>query len=55
MVKSFCDQNSWRISPHINAHTCDVPHDLVIFHTNFHVNVLLAKLPNTSTRGLLSV
>ena len=23
-----------------------------IFHVNFHVNALLAKLPNTSTRGL---
>ena len=25
------------------------------FHMNFHVNVLLAKLPNTSTRGFLSM
>ena len=26
---------------------------LSIFHMIFHVNVLLTKLPNTSTRGLL--
>ena len=25
------------------------------FHVNFHVNVLLAKLPDTSTRGFLSM
>ena len=25
------------------------------FHVIFHVNALLAKLPNTSTRGLLPV
>ena len=25
------------------------------FHAIFHANVLLAKLPNTSTRGLLSM
>ena len=26
-----------------------------IFHKNFHVNTVLAKLPNTSTRGFLSM
>ena len=45
-VKFFRDRNSQRISSHINAHTGNAPkHD-------FHVNALLMKLPNTSTRGL---
>ena len=51
MVKSFCNRNSRRIISHINAHAGNVPHELV----NFHISVLLAKLPNTSTRELLSV
>ena len=35
MVKIFHDQNSRRISPHINAHTGNVPHDPVFFMRNF--------------------
>ena len=38
----------------INAHTGNVPYNLV-FHAKFPANALLAKLPNTSTRGFLSV
>ena len=55
MVKFFRNQNSQRISSCINAHTGNVPHDSVFFQTNFHINALLAKLPNTSTRGFLSM
>ena len=54
MVKIFHDQNSWRISSHINAHTSNILHDS-FFQANFHVNMLLAKLPNTSPRGFLSM
>ena len=54
MVKIFRDRNSRRISSCINAHTGNVPHDSV-FSCDFHANVLLGKLPNTSTRGLLPV
>ena len=39
----------------INVHTSNVPHDLVFFTQIFSQNALLAKLPNTSTRGLLSM
>ena len=39
---------------HINAHTGNIPHDLVFSH-EFPANALLAKLPNTSTRGFLSM
>ena len=51
MVKIFRDQNSWRISSHINMHTGNITFDSV-FTCDLHVNALLAKLPNTSTRGL---
>ena len=51
MVKIYSDQNSQRISSHINAH----PSRLSILHMNFHINALLVKLPNTSTIGLFSM
>ena len=38
----------------INAHTSNAS-QLGIFHANFHVNMFLVKLPNTSTRGFLSM
>ena len=44
-------QNSWRITSRINAHTGNVPNDSY-FTRDFSHNVLILKLPNTSTRGL---
>ena len=54
MVKIFRNRNSWRILSHINVHTGNIPQDSV-FSMHFHIHALLVKLPNTSTRGLLSV
>ena len=51
MVKIFCDQNSRRITSHINVHTSNATND-PYFTRDFSCNMLLAKLPNTSTRGL---
>ena len=31
VVKIFCDQNSWRISSHINTHTGNAPNDPVFY------------------------
>ena len=39
----------------INMHTVTVPYDSVCFHAKFLMTALLVKLPNTSTRGFLSM
>ena len=40
---------------HINMHSITVIHDSVFLNEFFLVTALLARLPNTSTSGLLSV
>ena len=52
MVTIFYDQNSWRISSHINAHSSNVPHDAVFFTQSF---ALTENVPKGHFQRLLAV